>query len=111
MGKKAMKDAKMKIDLENDKAEIFGQEVELMTTSSGHYCLPLTNEPEDDQDLVWVLAVDLASLSDKEQFKSLDKLHKQMGHHPKKKCIALLKDTNAWYPAGSLMVVLMDASC
>ena len=37
----AMKKAKMKINLEKDRCEIFGKEVELMTTSSGHYCVPL----------------------------------------------------------------------
>ena len=30
-----------KLDLENDTASILGKRVELETTSSGHYCLPL----------------------------------------------------------------------
>jgi transposase InsO family protein len=97
LSKIAMKKLKMKIDLDKDKCEIFGQEVELMTTSSGHYCLNLLNKSKDDEDFAWVLAVDLASLSNEEQFKSIVKLHKQMGHHPKKKFVDLLKDANAWY--------------
>ena len=45
----------------------------------------------------WILAVDLTSLSEKEQYKAIDKLHKQMGRHPKDKFIKLLKDANSWY--------------
>ena len=45
----------------------------------------------------WILAVDLASLSEKEQYKAFDKLHKQMGRHPKDKFIKLFKDANSWY--------------
>ena len=33
----------MKLDLENDKAELFGQDVALKTTQRGHYILPLAN--------------------------------------------------------------------
>ena len=41
LSKEAMKKANMKLDLVNDKAEIFGEEVTLQNTSSGHYCVPL----------------------------------------------------------------------
>ena len=94
-----MKKAKMKIDLEKDVCEIFGKEVELMTTSSGHYCVPLLSEVyQEEDDLELVLAVDLISLSREEQLKSMNKLHKQMGHQTRDKFLNLLKDANAWYP-------------
>ena len=41
MNKSAMKKAEMKLDVVNDKAEIFGKEVKLENTSSGHYSIPL----------------------------------------------------------------------
>ena len=41
MSKSAMKKAAMKLDVVNDKAEIFGKEVKLENTSSGHYSIPL----------------------------------------------------------------------
>ena len=66
--------------------------------SSGHYCIPLLSEPKEGEFFSWVLAVDLATLTEKEQIKAIDKLHKQMGHHPKQKFVDLLKDANAWYP-------------
>ena len=36
LSKDAMKKAHMKLDLENDKAEIFGKEIDLDCTTSGH---------------------------------------------------------------------------
>ena len=41
MIKSAMKKAEMKLDIVNDKAKIFGKEVKLENTSSGHYSIPL----------------------------------------------------------------------
>ena len=41
LSKDSMKKAKMKLDLENDSASIFGKEVQLQCTSSGHYCVPI----------------------------------------------------------------------
>ena len=99
LSKKAMKKAKMKIDLENDKCAVFGKEIELKTTSSGHYCISVLEEmaTENDTGVDWVLAVDLSALSNEDKIKAIDKLHKQMGHHPKDRFVKLLKDANAWY--------------
>ena len=41
LNKDSMKRAKMKLDLENDSASIFGKDVQLQCTSSGHYCVPI----------------------------------------------------------------------
>ena len=41
LSKEAMKKAKVKLDLENDRAEILGVEVTLNATQSGHYCVPI----------------------------------------------------------------------
>ena len=39
--KKAMKTAKVKLNIETDTVKVFGEEIDLATTSSGHYLLPL----------------------------------------------------------------------
>ena len=52
---------------------------------------------ENDTGVDWVLAVDLSALSNEDKIKAIDKLHKQMGHHPKDRFVKLLKDANAWY--------------
>ncbi|KAG1685087.1 Acidic leucine-rich nuclear phosphoprotein 32 family member A [Nymphon striatum] len=41
LSKDSMKKAKMKLDHENDSASIFGKDVDLQCTSSGHYCIPI----------------------------------------------------------------------
>ena len=41
LSKDAMKKAEMKLYLAHDRAEIFGKCVELHSTSSGQYCVPL----------------------------------------------------------------------
>ena len=41
----------IKIELDKDKCKIFGQEAELMTTSSGHYCLNLLSKKQDNEDI------------------------------------------------------------
>ena len=42
----AMKKAGVKIDLENDSATIFGKDVALNLTTSGHYCIPIYRTEE-----------------------------------------------------------------
>ena len=113
LSKKAMKKAKMKIDLENDTCAIFGKEIELKTTSSGHYCISLLEEMStgDNTEVDWVLAVDLAALSNEDKIKAIDKLHKQMGHHPKDRFVKLLKDANAWYDGAERHIEQVIESC
>ena len=41
LSRSTMKKASIKMDLETDTAEIFGKEVNLNLTSSGHYCIPI----------------------------------------------------------------------
>ena len=38
---KSVKNAKVKLDLENDTAESFGENLSLNYTPSGHYCVPI----------------------------------------------------------------------
>ena len=84
-----MKAAKMEIDLNNDTMEFLGRETNMVTTSSGYYCLTLTGDFED---------VDLTNLIDEEMYKCMEKLHSQFGHHPSEKFIKLMKDARAYFP-------------
>ena len=84
---KSLKGAHVKLDLEQDEAEIFGTKVPLNFTSSGHYCVPVDKACETPVE--YVNSVDL-------DYKSVEKLHKQFVHPPKKKLITLIKDAGAW---------------
>ena len=83
LSKPAMKKAGVKIDTVSDSAEVLGLTVNLDSTSSGHYCLPLHKEQ-----VLEVCAVRLGE--DKKA--SLLKLHRQFAHPATQKLVALLKD-------------------
>ena len=89
-----MKAAKVKLNLEDDTAEILGSVVALDFTSAGHYCVPLDNA--SNRSVESVCAVDLGALGDAERVKALLKLHRQFAHPPTKKLASLLKDAGVW---------------
>ena len=92
ISKGAMKQMNMKIDFSKDTATIEGEEIKLQCTSTGHYCLPITNITLDREDVNVVLhLLNLSSLSEKEQRSKALKLHRQFSHASKEKLIKLLK--------------------
>ena len=94
LSKEAMKNIRVKLDLEHDTAEILGKSMALNHTTSGHYCLPIDRTAE--MHVENVCAVKLLDLDDKERYKTVLKLHRQFAHPPEKKLIALMKDSGAW---------------
>ena len=90
----SLKKAKVKLDLENDEAEILGSKVSLNFTSSGHYCVPV--DQMEDTRVEEVYQVRLDQLDDRERYKALIKLHKQFLHPPKKRFVSLMKDADVW---------------
>lgn len=96
MCKKAMKTLGVNLNILTDVITVFGIEMDLDCTSSGHYILPLLGEGEEP-DVNWVLHVDLHSLGPEEQWKHLNKLHKQFGHFKRDKFILFMKDAGALY--------------
>jgi hypothetical protein len=90
LSKAAMKKAGVKLDLENDTAIIFGVDMILNETTSGHYCVPI------DRDMS-VCAVELdGKLEPQERYKTLLKLHRQFAHPPTGRFKALLQDAGIW---------------
>lgn len=88
----AMKRAKVKIDTENDQAEVFGKIINLDITSSGHYCMPL----ETTEFSVEKCFFSLESMSTGEKTKKIEKIHKQFAHPTKEKFKRLIEDAGAW---------------
>ena len=77
------------IDLVNDAAIVHGKKVLLNSTSSGHYCLPLSKEND-------VYVVDLENVRTGDLKKTLWHLHRQFAHPIRDKFVDLLKDANSW---------------
>ena len=90
LSKDAMKKAEMKLDLVHDQAEIFGKDVELQSTSSGHYCVPLKE--------VWLSVNDgvFTNISFLEKQQKIKKIHKQFGHPTSDRLKRLLIDANVY---------------
>ena len=53
-----MKNASVKMDLEHDRAEIFGQDAALNLTSSGHYCIPIDKTEKGQVETVCAVKLD-----------------------------------------------------
>ena len=90
---KAMKKAKIKLDLEQDSAEILGQSILLNHTTSGHYCVPIA--PSE----VTIESVNVAFLkmcSPQERYNNYLKLHHQFAHPSNKKLVSLLQNASIW---------------
>ena len=91
LSKPDMKRFGMTLDLVNDTASIFGKKVELDTTSSGHYCLPLRECVVPVEGVH--LAVEDEDPSKKE--KMILKLHRQFAHPSAKSLKSLLLSAEA----------------
>lgn len=94
LSRKAMKTAGVKMDLETDTARIFGKDVALNLTTSGHYCIPI--DRAEKMSVEQVFAVNFEQMDCKERYKTLIKLHRQFAHPPLKKLKALLQDAGQW---------------
>ena len=93
ISKGAMKQLKMKLDFEQDKASIGNQEIKLNCTSTGHYCMPLAIHP-DNQEVNFVFKLDnLVGMKREEMKRKATKLHKQFSHASQEKLTKLLKDS------------------
>ncbi len=99
--------------MSQDKAHINGKMVELKTTSAGHFIVNLL-EDENTGDILYmeeILAVNLITADPKTQYKSLLKLHSQIGHRPKQAFINLLKHADSWDKSFSPMIDKIIDNC
>ena len=97
LSKEEMKKAHTVLNINEDKATIYGNEIQLKTTSAGHYIVDLL---KDTSDTVFCMgevnAVDIVNADEETKMKTLNKLHKQFGHRPKAAFVNILKAANAW---------------
>ena len=96
LSKDAMKKASMKLDLENDTAQIFGTNVVLNETSSGHYCIPIRNEMAETKTIHESVNEVHIGTDDKKKYRALLKLHRQFAHPSQGKLKLLLQDAKVW---------------
>ena len=78
LSRTAMKRAGVKMDLENDSATIFGKDIALNLTTSGHYCIPI--DRTENIAVEEVFSVKLEEMGRQDKVKTLLKLHRQLLH-------------------------------
>lgn len=96
LSKASMKRAGLILNFNEDTAVILGRKVKLHCTSSGHYCIPLSNTLlYDGCDMTsFVLHTEgLASLTDDKKFDKAVKLHKQFAHASKERLRRLINES------------------
>ena len=93
ISKGAMKQMGMQLDFAKDIALIKGEKLQLICTSTGHYCLPLNLTCIDDNSVNFILHLEcLNNLPEKEMMSKALKLHRQFSHASKEKLTKLLPD-------------------
>ena len=88
LSKQSMKEAGTKLDFTNDTVKMFGTDIPLSFTSTGHYCIALTPKQEvinkanlsEESDRVFLAIKDLGAMNSTQKSKIAEKLHKQFGH-------------------------------
>ena len=94
LSRSAMKRAGVKMDLENDSANIFRKDVALNLTFSAHYCIPIDRTENIAVDEVF--SVKLEDMETKDRHNTLLKLHRQLAHPSVTKFKSLLQAANFW---------------
>ena len=90
LSKKAMKDVGMNLNFERDTVTVFGEDIKLRCTTSGHYSLPLTSSCQalDHGKPLSENILSCTNLDDK--IAVAKKLHRQFAHPPVKRLLKLL---------------------
>ena len=89
LSKKAMKDVGMNLNFEKDTVTVFGDDIKLRCTSSGHYSLPLTTHCQAlDRDKSVSNILSSVNLTNKHAIAV--KLHRQFAHPPVKRLLKLI---------------------
>ena len=107
LSKAAMKQFGMVLDLVNDTAKINGNEVPLISTSAGHYALPISKTSCS----VKIEECMFVDIDRDEKVKVLTKLHKQFAHPTLKRLSDLLKDAGVYDSECAEILLSISEKC
>ena len=97
------------MDLENDSATIFGKDIALNLTTSGHYCIPI--DRTENIAVEEVFSVKLEEMGRQDKVKTLLKLHRQFAHPRPRKLKSLLQDADIWRDDYQDLLEEIDRKC
>ena len=98
LSKDSLKRAQTILDINNDKVSMFGKQVDVQFTSSGHYCIDIADNKDQSSIEVDFKEIVLLTNSTTPKQKKRDillKLHIQFGHSSANRLISLLKSTGS----------------
>ena len=98
LSKSHMKQLGIALDMANDTATANGKPLKVNTTSAGHFIVNLLGDKDNDDSvfLAEVMNIDLTEESSDRVYKLLNKLHRQLGHRPRKVFIDFLKSADQY---------------
>ena len=96
LSKESMKKANTVLDFNNDTAEMFNQKLKLISTSSGHYALPIVLSRRENCTAQHVLLVNEHFSKKPDYHKIALKLHKQFAHCPAGRLKKFIKKSKLW---------------
>ena len=88
----AMKKAKVNLNFDRDTIDILDKRIKLMTTSTGHYYVPITKAVSSDGEPIHVFFTNFVNKNLAEKLKIATKMHKQFSHLTGKKLKDLAKN-------------------
>ena len=110
LSKTSLKRCNMIIDLPNDKAKVFDRDIDLQSTTSGHYCINILPDFNFDEKTEIVLILENELPNDKKRHQMM-KIHKQFGHATADNILKLLNNANIHTSDISLLVKEVVRSC
>ena len=90
---KSMKKCRAKLDMEHDVVEMFGEKIQLICTTTGHYAVPITsqrnvlNSIENKPNMKVIL---LSTNPNQDRKNMAKKIHRQFAHPPPERLIKLI---------------------
>ena len=95
LSKKAIKDAKGNVDFVNNKIEIFGSDLDIICSTSGHYRIPTFSFEHIDHENKSEVLLSINDMNSKEEKRKVAKnIHRQFGHPTTVKLTELLKNVD-----------------
>ena len=105
LSRNSMQKSNTKLDFAKNSVNMFGKDIELSFTSSGHYCILL---PHPQPNIFFSL---LESATPEEKMKIATKLHKQFSHAPYDKLQELLREGGTTDKELLKMIEAVKISC
>ena len=96
LSKEALKKSKAIINFNNDTVTMFGEKLQLISTSSGHYAISMTPNRDDNFMKSQLTLLAQTDMQKKDYNKIVEKLHRQFFHCSAQRLKRLVVSSKLW---------------